>query len=193
MQACTTTHEVVHYVFAHRAQLDFKSVLDANNTIALPQDTLMMVLYAHTRAHSILNFCLPPSFTCLDEFYRYFHLYWSHKTVQTCQYEDNERTVGHPAGCLWEIAYLGNHHGGSTPEQHYFLENLWQANQDWLGYSIVDQPGLHDCVEDMMVTHNWSDRDVDAPYTWCLWCSKQRTCRCDTPLDWSESPDTRSD
>ena len=48
MQVCTMTHDVVCYVFAHRKELDFESVLDESGTIALRPEVLMRVLYAHT-------------------------------------------------------------------------------------------------------------------------------------------------
>ena len=51
---------------AHRKELDFESVLDESRTIAPCPEVLMKVLYAHTRAVSILNFCLNPSFTMLS-------------------------------------------------------------------------------------------------------------------------------
>ena len=48
MQVCTVAHDVVYYVFAHRKELDFESVLDESGTIALCPEMLMKVLYAHT-------------------------------------------------------------------------------------------------------------------------------------------------
>ena len=72
MQVCTVAH-VVYYVLAHRKELDFESVLDESGTIALCSH-MLKVLYAHTRAMSIMNFCLNPSFRVLDEFKRYFNL-----------------------------------------------------------------------------------------------------------------------
>ena len=106
MRACTVTHNVVQYVFAHRDELDFHSLLDDMNTIALSSTELMTVLYAHTRATRILNFCLNPSFTCFDEFSRYFNLYWSYQEV--CPYQDQSpEIVGHPVGQLDHISFLG--------------------------------------------------------------------------------------
>ena len=74
MQVCTVVHDV-YYVFAHRKELDFESVVDESGTIALCPEVLMRVLYAHTRAVSIMNFRLNPSFTMLDEYKRHFNLY----------------------------------------------------------------------------------------------------------------------
>ena len=56
-------------------ELDFESVLDESGTIALCPEVLMKVLYAHTRAVSVMNFCLNPNFTMLDEFCRYFNMH----------------------------------------------------------------------------------------------------------------------
>lgn len=68
MHVCTVSHDVVYYVFAHRKELDFESVLDESRTIALSPEVLMKVFYAHTRAVSIMNFCLNPRFTMLKEY-----------------------------------------------------------------------------------------------------------------------------
>ena len=35
IKVCTVTHDMVYYVFAHRKELDFESVLDESGTIAL--------------------------------------------------------------------------------------------------------------------------------------------------------------
>ena len=67
MQVCTVAHDdVVYYVFAHRKELDFETVLDESGITALCLKMLMKVLYAHTRAVSITKFCLNPSFTMLE-------------------------------------------------------------------------------------------------------------------------------
>ena len=47
-------------VFVHRKELD--------ESDALCPEMLTKVLYAHMRAVSIINFCLNPSFTMLEEF-----------------------------------------------------------------------------------------------------------------------------
>ena len=77
---------------AHRQELDFATVLDANNAIALPDTSILYVLLAHTRASVINNFCLPSTFTLFDELENYMSLYW-HKCVNM----DNN-IVGHPMG-----------------------------------------------------------------------------------------------
>ena len=41
MQICMITHDAVYHVFAHRIELNFQSVVDDNNTIALPPEMLI--------------------------------------------------------------------------------------------------------------------------------------------------------
>ena len=117
MQVCTVAHDVVCYVFAHRKELDFESVLDESGTIALRPEVLMRVLYAHTRAVSIMNFCFNPTFTLLNEFFRYFSMYWSYKVVDIQQFDPCLQEVGHPSGHLQRIRCLG-WDGGSTHKVH---------------------------------------------------------------------------
>ena len=91
----------------------------------------MKVLYAHTRAVSVMNLSLNPSFMILKEFCRYFNLYWSYKVVDTEQFDSYPEAVGHPSGHLERIRYLGRGGGGSTREQNVELNSLWCWNQDW--------------------------------------------------------------
>ena len=178
MQVCTVTYDVVCYVFAHRKELDFQSVLDESGTIALRPEVLMRVLYAHTRAVSIMNFCFNPTFTLLNEFFRYFSIYWSYKVVDIQQFDPCLQEVGHPSGHLQRIRYLG-WDGGSTQEQSIQLWSLWNSSQDW--YMEVDGPI---CSHDDRTTSylsstepNWSSVDLDAPYTWCWECKGVCTCK----------------
>ena len=97
---------MIFTVFAHRKELAFESVLDESGTIALCPEVLMRVLYVHTRAVSIMNFHLNPSFTKLDDFKRYFNLYWSYKVVEPNQFEPcQQEAVGHPSGHLDHMRY----------------------------------------------------------------------------------------
>ena len=48
----------VQYVFAHRKQLDFGSVLGSNGQIMLSDSALIQVLYAHVRVETITDFSL---------------------------------------------------------------------------------------------------------------------------------------
>jgi hypothetical protein len=173
MQVCTVAHDVVYYVFAHRKELDFESVLDESGTIALRQEMLMKVSYAHTRAVSMINFCLNPSFAMLDEFKRYFNLYWSYKVVEPNQFEPCLEAVCHPTGHLERIRYLGCGGGGSTRDQCLELHSLWDRNQYW--YMVYGGMTIqHNDQTKSYLTRtepNWSLVDIDAPYTWCRVCT----------------------
>ena len=158
MQVSTVTHDAIQYVFSHRRELNFSSVLDNNNTIGLSPTTLMTVLYAHTRAKTILNFCLNLSFNLYLDFTRYFNLYWQRRWVDIDFYGTSQMTVGHPAGKLIFITYLGTHYGGSNHEQAIFLQKLWKGLHDW----IIPMPQLFSHFNPQP---NWSTVDIDKPYT----------------------------
>ena len=137
MEVCASTHDAVQYIFAHRRILDFASVLDEQKTINLPQEVLVKVLYAHSRTEIIINFCLNPSFNLLDEFSRYFNLYWAWRFVQPDIDSLDVQLVGHPSGHLQQLVFLGHYCGGSTNEQALLLlSRLWSSNQGWLGMYI---------------------------------------------------------
>ena len=66
-------HNAVYYVFfSHRDELEFSSVLDANNTIALPDEDILAVLRAHVRASVISCFSLRANFTLFPALEHYF-------------------------------------------------------------------------------------------------------------------------
>lgn len=52
------TGRAVLFVFSHRRQLDFGSVLGSNGQIMLPDDVILHVLHAHVRAEAITDFPL---------------------------------------------------------------------------------------------------------------------------------------
>ena len=187
MQVCTVSHDVVYYVFAHRKELDFESVLDESRTIALSPEMLMKVLYAHTRVISIMNLSLNPRFTMLDEFCRYFNMYWAYKIVDTEQFDSYPEAVGHPSGHLERLRYLGRGGGGSTHEQNVVLYSLWRYSQDWYRSEDNDAPIYeHDDETKSYLSSteaNWSSVDVDAPYTWCWECSGVCTCTMEADSD----------
>ena len=60
-QTCVSAHDAVYYVFSHRMELDFFSVLYAQDVIALDDQTVLKILHAHVRARSISGFCLRAS------------------------------------------------------------------------------------------------------------------------------------
>ena len=141
---------------------------------ALCPEVLMKVLYAHKRAVSVMNLCLNPNFTMLDEFCRYFNMYWSYRVIDTEQFDGYPEAVGHPSGHLERMRYLGDG-GGSTREQSVELCSLWRWNQDW--YEEHNGPICgHDESYLSNSEPNWSSVDVDAPYCWCWVCSGVCTC-----------------
>ena len=63
MQVCTVTHDVVCYVFAHREELGFESVLDESGTIALRPEVLMSFVCAYQGCEHH-EFSLESKFQC---------------------------------------------------------------------------------------------------------------------------------
>ena len=161
MQVCPVTHDAVYYVFSHQRELNFESVLDNNNTVALSPQMLMTILYAHTRADTMLNFCFNPSFNLYADFSRYFYLYWKRRWVDLeSPYGTCYMTVGHPAGNLIFIYYLGSHNGGTNIEQHTFLQSLWVDLHDW----IIPLLQPLSCINPNL--SNWCTQNIDKPYTY---------------------------
>ena len=72
-QLAPEANAAVQYVFAHRKQLDFGSVLGPNGQIMLSGSTFIQVLHAHVRVETITDFSLQPSFTALRE---YMETHW---------------------------------------------------------------------------------------------------------------------
>ena len=136
----------------------------------------MTVLYAHTRAETIVNFCLNPSFNLFEDFSRYFDLYWSRKCVHIDQFDETPQLVGHPAGHLTHIAYLGRNDGGAIHQQQAFLLNLWIGNCEWTDEFMIHQMGEQHYWNSTVP--NWSTIDIDAPYTHCTFCHPNPTCTC---------------
>ena len=75
-QVSTVTFDAVYYVFSHRKQLDFGSVLGADKGIILPDTLLLKVLHAHTRAEVITDFCVSRQFDSFAELEWYLENYW---------------------------------------------------------------------------------------------------------------------
>ena len=160
MQVCPVAHDAIYYVFSHRRQLTFESVLDDNQTIALSPQMLMTILYAHTRAETIINFCFNHSFNLYADFSRYFNLYWKRRWVDLdWPYGICYMTVGHPAGNLIFIYYLGSHNGGANLQQSMFLQSLWQHLSDWI--TPMNHP-----LSSIGTQPNWCTQDIDNPYTY---------------------------
>ena len=96
---CTLAHDAVYYVFSHRRELNFTSVLDDSGCIALPDTMILYILHAHVRAETIVSFALPCTFSMFAELEFYFSMYWRELICH-----DNAR-VGHPSGNLQYVDY----------------------------------------------------------------------------------------
>ena len=85
-QTCVSAHDAVYYVFSHRVELDFFSVLDVNEVIALEDETVLKILHAHVRAERITAFCLRAEFGLLPNLENYFRTYWTwpHQIIRHC-------------------------------------------------------------------------------------------------------------
>ena len=91
---CTLAHDAAYYLFSHRKELNFTSLLDDSESIALPDTMILYLLHAHVRADTIVSFALPCTFTMFAELNFYFSLYWREII------NHNDVLVGHPSGSL---------------------------------------------------------------------------------------------
>ena len=58
-EVSTECHDIVYYIFSHRAELDFSSVITDGQYVSLSDVLFLQVLHAHTRITTIRNFvCL---------------------------------------------------------------------------------------------------------------------------------------
>lgn len=144
-QMCPQAFDAVYYTFAHQTDLDFSSFLDGKGVIALPDNEIMTILHAHTRARSIHYFCLPPTFTSFDALKQYFSLYlpfWLN---------------GHDTGFLsmihcpraWQCDL-------ATHPIYIHLRNMLCIHEDD-HHSIIND-------EVYYTTNEWSCEDLDAPF-----------------------------
>ena len=157
-------HDAAFYVFGHRRQLDFTSLLDKNGVICLTDNKIMTVLHAHTRATDIRYLALSPSFRALDELKFYLDLYWQHNIIPC--YEDDLPPsfftgdwVGHPAGHLTSIGYVS-----TNPR---VTELLKRYDDPIYGVCIDSEPCHGKILKD---NDNWSTVDIDKPYAKCDIC-----------------------
>jgi hypothetical protein len=117
-QVTPVTREAVQYVFTHRVQLDFGSVLGPNGQIILPDDTIMEVLHAHVRAEAITK--------------QYMQSHW----IPMHDSSGFHKGVGH--GVLSNIRYPTNTYcGGATPQQGQQLLAIWNQFHDNYGVFCI--------------------------------------------------------
>ena len=75
-QVTPLTKEAVYFVFAHRKQLDFGSVLGPNGQIMLQDSTILDVLHAHVRAEAITDLSFQPTFSAFEPLRQFLQSYW---------------------------------------------------------------------------------------------------------------------
>ena len=109
-------HDLVYYVFSHRDNLNLSSLLDASDTIAPDDQSVLRILHAHIRATTIMGFCLRANFSLFTELEHYFSLYWNIFVNQ------QDQVVGHPTGNL-NMVFLTRKFGIDPPA----LQALWDS------------------------------------------------------------------
>ena len=169
-------HDVVYHIFAHRAELDFSSLLADNHYLHPMPDIFLNILYSHTRATTLRNFCVPTSFTAFAELSDYLNLYWRLTFIseQDPTIPNNDsicgRYVGHIQGQLQLIYYIGQY-GALNPLQSNSLEDILTPFDDEYGLQIAHESDYHfPLLPDRL---NWNTVDIDAPYNRCTICDLQ--------------------
>ena len=156
-QVSRVTFDAVYFVFSHRKQLDFGSVLGPDKAIILPDSVLLKVMHAHTRAEIITDFCVSRSFAELEW---YMERYWH--VIERSDFSN----VGHEMGQLTNIIYpKGSHYGALSRKQGCKLNILWEEYSDDYGVFGVssDSPYYRPLNN---APSNWSSIDLDTPCTW---------------------------
>ena len=158
------THDAVYYVFSHRSELNFASLLDVKQCIALPDAEILTTLHAHVRTHSIVALSLPCTFNMFAELEAYFALYWR---VLINQHDEQ---VGHPSGnlqCVDYLHYYRLHH--DAPEANCtrmtaIYDNLEPYDEYFLRFK---HRGLHGTYSHTEPYNNWLNIDLDLRYKPC--------------------------
>ena len=153
-QITPEANDAVQYVFAHRKQLDFGSVLGPDGQIMLSDTTLIQVLHAHVRVETITDFSLQPSFTAFTALREYMRTHWI-----PMEYDDLERRT---RGLLCNLRYpTYTHFGGATPEQGQKLfYEIWQDYDDDYGIFIVDYSNWSPILPINNAPGNWSTQPL---------------------------------
>ena len=98
-----------------------------DKTIILPDSVLLKVMYAHTRAEIITDFCVSVNFDSFTKLEGYMENYWH-------VLDRNFGPVGHEIGQLTNITYpSSSHYGAATRKQSYKLNSIWEEYSDDYG------------------------------------------------------------
>ena len=151
-------NSAVQYVFAHRKQLDFGSVLGPNGQILLSDEDLIQVLHAHIRVETITDFSLQPSFTAFTALREYMESHWIPM--------DNE----YPRksyGYLCNLRYpTHTHFGAATPKQGRKLYyEIWQSFNDEYGVFTTDYSNWNTILPLNNAPGNWATQELREPDT----------------------------
>jgi hypothetical protein len=154
-QVTPVTREAVQYVFTHRVQLDFGSVLGPNGQIILPDDTIMEVLHAHVRAEAITNFSVQSTFRAFTALEQYMRSHW----IPMHDSSGFPTGVGH--GILSNIRYPTNtYYGGATPQQGQQLLAIWSQFHDDYGVFCIVAANFNSIPPLNNAPANWSTQNL---------------------------------
>lgn len=142
----------VQFVFAHRKQLDFGSVLGSNGQIMLSDTVLMKVLYAHVRVETITDFSLQPSFQAYSALREYMETRW-------IPMDDDDRET---SGYLCNVRYpTHTHFGAATPEQgRKLFYEIWQSFSDEYGVFTIDYANWNRILPLNNAPGNWTTQQL---------------------------------
>ena len=154
-QLTPITKNAVDYVFAHRKQLDFGSVLGPNSQIWLPDATIMRILHAHVRAEAITDFSVQPTFSGFAALKRFMRSHW----IPLYDSSGFPTGVGH--GVLCNVRYPVNTYcGGATLQQGQKLLAIWNEFHDDYGVFCVDAANFNHIRPLNNAPGNWSIQEL---------------------------------
>ena len=166
---CTLAHDAVYYTFSHRKELNFTSLLDDNECIALPDAMILNILHAHIRAETLISFALPHTFTMFQDLEAYFFMYWRVLINQRNQ------QVGHPLGNLQYVDYryyYGLHN--SAPDENLTrmstLRDTLEPYDEYLSCFNDGNNRGHGEFSFSEPYNNWCNTDLDTRYRPCPCC-----------------------
>lgn len=163
---CPLAHDAVYYVFSHRQELNFASLLNENYCITLPDAMILNILHAHIRADTILSFAL--TFTMFAELESYFFMYWRLLINQ------HDVQVGHPSGNLQYVFY--HHYYGldhcAPHANHTRMVNLFETRDPYDEYlsRFSHENFLGNGIFSFSESYNWCNTDLNTCYHICSCC-----------------------
>ena len=149
------TKEAVEYVFAHRKQLDFGSVLGPTGQIMLPDNKILEIMHAHIRAEVITDFSVQPTFASFTMLQRYMRAKW----IPVYDSDGYPTGVGH--GVLCNLRYpVHTYCGGANQWQGQKLLAIWNEFDDKYGVFCIDYCNFNSIPPMYTAPANWSTRHI---------------------------------